>query len=293
MKNISFLRFPRRPTSLCNPLKIGKNILWRYNSSISLEPHVFVVGAPRSGTTLMFSILASHPAFSSISCETFFFVPRDVFNQRNYDRLYQYGGLEKQKVTNLLNCSKNLVDFYDRFTSLLIQRDGKKRFVEKTPFHALYLNFLTRHFPQAKFINMIRDGRDCYVSNNRLDSDPHFHKCIVKFSKTWRDFIKIRNRLSNQNQILDIKYEELTQNPLQAINRVMNFISEDFLDSQINHNYFARTKMFNGESGHERLTQPIKPNSIGKWKEQMSEEEISIFHRIAGRELQTLGYNIN
>ena len=292
MTNLCFLRFPRRLTSLCNPVKIGKNILWRYNSSISPEDHVFVVGAPRSGTTLMFSILASHPAFSSINSETFFFVPRDVLNQKNYDRLYHYGGLEQDTVTELLSSSKNLVDFYDSFTHVLKQRDDKKRFVEKTPFHALYLRFLTYHFPHAKFINMIRDGRDCYVSNNRLDLDPHFHKCIVKFSQTWRDFIKARNSLLKSKQIIDIRYEELTQNPGQTIEKVMSFIDEDFLETQIDHNYFSKTKMFSGQGGHERLDQPIKPSSIGQWKEKMSEEEIDIFHNIAGRELQTLGYNL-
>ena len=291
MTNLCFLRFPRRLTSLCDPIKIGKNILWRYNSSISPENHVFVVGAPRSGTTLMFSILASHPAFSSINSETFFFVPRDVLNQKNYDRLYHYGGLEQDTVTELLSSSKNLVDFYDRFTSLLKQRDRKTRFVEKTPFHALYLRFLTYHFPHAKFINMIRDGRDCYVSNKRLD--PHFHKSIVKFSEIWRDSIKVRRGLQKSNQIIDIKYEEFTHKPEQIVPKIMNFIGEEFLDAQIDPDYFSRAKMFIGKSGHERLNRPIRPSTIGRWKEKMSEEEITIFHSIAGRELQTLGYKLN
>lgn len=291
MKNVNLMRFPRKLTSICNPIKVSKNLFWRYNSSISTESHVFVIGAPRSGTSLMFSILACHPVFSRINCETFFFVPRDVLNQKNYIRLYDFGGLKNSEVKELLDISKNLIDFYDRFTYAIKQRDNKQRFIEKTPFHVLYLDFLLKHFPNAKFINMIRDGRDCYISNKKLA--PHFHQPIAKFSTIWRDSIKIRRNIGISKQILDIRYEELTDNPNQVTANIMNFLGEDFLEKQVDCRYFSQVKMFRGQSGHERLEKPIRPTSIGQWKKKMTREEISIFNRIASRELLVLGYEIN
>lgn len=291
MANLNILGFPKRVTSLINPVKVTRNTLWRYGSGISQEPHVFVVGAPRSGTTLMFTVLRSHPAFSAIDSETFFFVPRDVFNLNNYKRLSNLGAPSSQETAELLASSKDLINFYDNVAKFINMRDGGKRFLEKTPFHVLYLKFLTKHFPKAKFINMIRDGRDCYISNCRLD--PQFHKPLSSFASLWRDSIKSRQSLGEHSQILDIKYEEFTHNPAKMTQKIMNFIDEDFLEQQIDPNYYSKSKIFKGYSGHERLSQPIKPSSIGKWREKLTVKQIEVFNSIAGRELKQLEYEIS
>lgn len=126
--------FQRRVGSLVNPVKIARNIKWRYGARTSDAPHVFVVGAPRSGTTLMFTILASHPEFSSINLESFFFVPRDVFKLESYRRLEKYGGLSTDSMKSLLASSRDLVELYDRMAEKLIAKDNASRFLEKLPF---------------------------------------------------------------------------------------------------------------------------------------------------------------
>ncbi|WP_153009732.1 sulfotransferase family protein [Mastigocoleus testarum] len=290
MKNPVIFGFQRKLVNICNPIKVIKNIQWRYGSTTSVEPHVFVVGAPRSGTTLMFSVLASHPAFSFIERETFFFVPRNVLDLECYTRLSNFGGPTKQEIKDIFKASSNLVELYDNVADLIKQRDRKQRFLEKTPFHVLYLKFLINHFPNAKFIHMIRDGRDCYLSSKRLAA--HYHKPLSKEATLWCDSIKARQSLGESRQIIDIRYEEFTHKPLEITQKIMNFLGEDFLEEQVKTTSYSKTKMFAGESGHERLKQPIKPSSIGQWREKMTSEEINLFQNIAGSQLKQFNYEV-
>lgn len=271
-----------RLLKFCNPVRVSRNIAWRYRASASREPHVFVLGAPRSGTTLTFKILSSNPAFCAIDDETYFLVPRDVFNDN-------CKGLTSKEIKELRNQSKDIIELYDNLANFIIKREGGKRFLEKTPMHVLYLRFLTQHFPNAKFINMIRDGRDCYVSHKRLDA--HLHSSITRFACLWRDHIVARQRLGQHPQIMDITYEELTGKPWETSKQIMNFLGEDFLEEQINPKYYSNTNLLKIK-GHDQLSKPINSASIGRWREKMTSQEIAVFNRIAGKQLKGLGYEV-
>lgn len=73
----------------------------------------------------------------------------------------------------------------------------------------------------------------------------------------------------------------------------MSFLGEKFYSEQINPQKTSNINIYLELSGHERLAKPIRPTSIGKWKDKLSPEEISIFEKIAGCELESLGYAIN
>ena len=197
---------------------------------------------------------------------------------------------QNKKSKDIFKSSRNLVELYDNVADLIKQRDRKQRFLEKTPFHVLYLKFLSKHFPNAKFVHMIRDGRDCYLSSRRLAT--YHHKPLYKEAILWRDSIKARQSLRENRQIIDIKYEEFTHKPLEITQKIMNFLGEDFLEEQVKPNSYSKTKMFASESGHERLKQPIKPSSIGQWRKKMTGEEINLFQRIAGSQLKELNYEL-
>ncbi|NEZ59941.1 sulfotransferase family protein [Adonisia turfae] len=287
---MELLDFPRRFSSLVNPVKIAKNIKWRYGASISNSSHVFVVGAPRSGTTLMFTIIGAHPSFASIDCETFFFVPRDNFNLSSYSRLEKNKNIEMRDIEITLEDSKDIVEFYDKLASKILRDEDKVRFLEKTPFHVLYLKYLVKHFPNARFVNMIRDGRDCYRSNKRLAD--YYHKPLKKATRLWRDSIRARQTMGKHSQIIDVRYEDLTHNPTETLERVMSFLGEDFYPEQLDPATYSKSTIFRGDKGHERLSQPIKPTSIGKWKKDLTSDEIQYFQKNAGKELVCMGYEI-
>ena len=116
-------------------------------------PPIFVVGCHRSGTTLFRLILDSHPA---ISCgpETRFLADLEkITDDANWPRMGLYGFPKSywhERVAELFN------DFQSRYAV----RRGKTRWADKTPLYAGHLDYLNTLFPDALFINIVRDGRD-------------------------------------------------------------------------------------------------------------------------------------
>ncbi|MEM9275908.1 MAG: sulfotransferase [Cyanobacteria bacterium P01_F01_bin.143] len=286
--NIFSYYTPKRIQSFLKPLQVARNLVWRYGARISYSPHVFVIGAPRSGTTLLFSILAAHPSFAAINNETYFFTFRDVFKLENYSRLSDFGGPSKKEFGELLSNSQDLVDFYDNVAKFMIERDGGSRFLEKSPIHTIYLGYLIKKFPNAKFINLIRDGRDCYVSYSRLP----YCESIEKYAKRWRDSIRVRQKQGKNTQIIDVRYEDLVNQPEAITHKIMDFIGEKFYAHQVTTQGYSNPRIFNEHSGHERLNKPIKANTVGKWREQLNPRQIDSFNKIAKKELKSLEYDI-
>ena len=142
---------------LKTPQYFLKNISWRINSSVTQKKLIFVLGCPRSGTTLLQKVLESHKSMYSIQSET------AIFSYQNFwDKNRMLFDLDKEIRDSLLKKSKDNVDFFENCVSYLDNINKGKIFIEKTPQHIIKLDFLLNHFPNAKFVHIVRDGRDCY-----------------------------------------------------------------------------------------------------------------------------------
>ncbi|MFP5273974.1 sulfotransferase family protein [Coleofasciculus sp.] len=268
---------------LNNPQAIPKNIFLRLPKTISHEPHIFVFGAPRSGTTLMKLILGAHPNLSSFGYETGLFMYRDIYG-------FTYERFTATEIADLIEQSQDIVQFYDKFTQHITQQTGGQRFIEKTPQHVLRLKFLLKHFPNAKFINIFRDGRDGYCSARHHQNVPQ-GKSIVRYAYYWKKCINARLRQGENENIFDVKYEELTNDPEQVVRQIMNFIGEKYDSRQINPKYYSQNTITQDtRQEFRKLSKSIDQSSQGRWKKELTESEIKQFHEIAGRELEILGY---
>ncbi|MEQ9669052.1 sulfotransferase family protein [Coleofasciculus sp. G2-EDA-02] len=268
---------------LNNPQAIPKNIFLRLPKTISPEPHIFVFGAPRSGTTLMKLILGAHPKLSSFGYETGLFMYRDIYG-------FTYERFTQTEIADLIEKSQDIVQFYDKFTQHITQQTGGQRFIEKTPQHVLRLKFLLKHFPNAKFINMFRDGRDGYCSARHHQNVPQ-GKSIVRYAYYWKKCINARLKQGDNENIFDVKYEELTNDPEQVVRQIMNFIGEKYDSRQINPKYYSQNTITQDtRQEFRKLSKSIDQASQGRWKKELTESEVKQFHEIAGRELEILGY---
>lgn len=270
---------------LISPNLIFKNILWRIPRTISFSKHVFVVGSPRSGTTLLQNIIRSHSNYWSIEGETGAFTWQNFFSERRH-----HFGMNAEILAELYNKSPDIVSFFDKIVSANKPAD-KVCFVEKTPQHVMHLKFIKKHFPKSKIINIVRDGRDCYCSALSHGGIPS-SRSIEVFANYWKKCVKKAIvHHEDRNFIINVRYEDLTKDPYSIINEIMNFLGSEPEAEQLDSLHYGNDRR-SVEKRFKRLNEKISQKSVGKWNKLLSDHEISRFEKIERNELQYFGYRL-
>ena len=210
-----------------------QNIIWRFPKTVSEEKIIFVLGAPRSGTTLLQNILAGNSKLCSIDAETGMFSMQNIFdmNRRHFR-------LPTHEINQLLKESKDIVDFFNKGVKRVVENNNAEIFVEKTPQHILHLNFLLKHFPNAKFVHIVRDGRDAFCSAKKTKGFIP-QNTINSYAKYWKQCVSIPMQLSTNKSLYTISYEQLSLDPKEEIEKLMSFLDLHFEDNQINPKSFG------------------------------------------------------
>ncbi|MEO1377856.1 MAG: sulfotransferase [Cyanobacteria bacterium J06635_10] len=269
--------------ALSNPIFLLRNLKFNWIRKTSTANHIFVVGPPRSGTTLMVSMLRAHSNIAGIDGEgtRFFF-------RRNFTDL-TYPEIDDKTMRKLITSATDMVDLFDRIATEIVTAQNASRYVEKTPEHALRLNFLLERFPKAKVVFMIRDGRDGYLSALR---NPKVKvNTVPLYGEIWRKSVGAYLNATQQERVKLIRYEELCSNPEIVMTEVMTFLEESLEIDQLTPNNYSKTQMVS-ETGHERLNEKISNRTVGQWREKMSAQDVAIFNTIAGEELQKMDYSL-
>ncbi|MEA5466001.1 sulfotransferase family protein [Leptothoe sp. PORK10 BA2] len=218
---------------------------------------VFIVGCARSGTTLLQSLLASHPEIVSFP-ESKFFVDL-VRMPEERSRRYALGMVSKYLRPTLelfldevehpelkrklprLPLVKLYLRSFRTIMAELTQLQGKRIWLEKTPEHLHRLKYVERYMPEAKIIHIVRSGVDVVASLYDLGQrHPNHWGLTFKNEDTciqrWSDDIAITHQyLSHPNHTL-IRYEHLVANPTDEIQRLCSFIGVPF-DARMIENY--------------------------------------------------------
>ncbi|MGK7940104.1 MAG: sulfotransferase [Crocosphaera sp.] len=269
-----------------NPDHLPKNIIWRFPRQKSTKKHIFVLGAPRSGTTLAKLILTSHPYLVGPGYETAFFTYRDIFS-------FKFAEIKGKKMEELRQSCHDIVDFFDVFTQHILSKYPEgKYYVEKTPQHVLQLGFLTKYFPNSKFIHMVRDGRDAYCSAK-------YHKNVVqgsdvkRYAKYWKKCINSRLKFGEKDNILDVKYETLASAPENTIKGMMSFIGETYSPQQLEPGKYSNNSITKINTPvFSKLSSNINDSSIQRHKKELSKQEIEEFNHIAAQSLRHFDYEV-
>jgi hypothetical protein len=262
-----------------------KNILWRFPRTISDVECIFVVGTPRSGTTLLQRILDTHSELFSLHSET------AIFSFQNYFDPYKlHFDLSQNESNTLLRKSRDNIDFFSNGVKLLMHKNDNKIFVEKTPQHVIYLGLLLKHFPKAKFIHIVRDGRDCYCSALNHPWIPQANS-IIRFAKYYRKCLNAGIKNSVSERVYTIKYEKLVQNPTEEIPFLMKFLKLKFESNQMDVNQLSNDRRASYKHFN-KLYSPINSTSINRWHKELSKKEIDAFNKIAKEQLTYFNYKL-
>ena len=263
------------------PSHLPRNLAWRVPRTTSESRTIFVLGSPRSGTSLVQSVLAAHSRLFSIPGETGLFSYQNIFARRHF-------GLSWEENHALFRESRDVVDFFDRAVRLLESRSGDRTFVEKTPQHVLRLEFLNKRFPNARFVQVVRDGRDCFASAKSHAGIPQAASAR-RFARYWRNCVDVSLRMDQNPRLATIRYEDFVRDAPGELDRVMRFLELESEDQQLDPERFGSHKR-GRRNAFRLLRSPVSDRRVGRWRTELSTSEKRDFERVARRQLFAYGY---
>lgn len=271
---------------------------------------IFIVGSPRSGTTLLQYMLRAHPRISLPTGESHFIIPlyrrreaygdmRDLQSLRRFlsELQSRYGHFLSGDLHGIKFDPESLAhEFHkagvssvaDVITSLFDKNakgEGKVRWGDKTPYYALHLPTMLEMFPGAQFIHLIRDGRGVALS---LMDRKHDFKVYNAYhaAKYWQQYVetaRISGRALGNEVYLETYYEELLNDPERELRKICAFLGEDYFPSLLEYQKPEETT-------HTLLHKPIQKENGEKWRHKLTKSEISLFESGAGETLRAFGY---
>jgi hypothetical protein len=249
---------------------------------------IFVIGSPRSGTTLLRLVLDSHPR---ISCgeETHFLRELETIVGRHWDLVASYG-LERSWWL------AHLRDFYAGFQDEVLARSGKARWAEKDPTYTLRLEFIEELFPDALYVHLLRDGHDVVASFR----DRWGYRSAARAARTeWARYVIAARGLAERvgpSRFLELRYERLVEDPAAEARRLFAFLGEDFVPDVLDfdaadHSATQRYRWFTAQrraAGGE--TQTIYRSRVGAGGDSLDPVLRTLLRRRHGPLLRELGY---
>jgi len=213
---------------------------------------VFIVGCPRSGTTLLQGLLAGHSEILSLP-ETHFFSL--AYPRNRLKRLLTWPALNVRRVLPALVEEIGHPELADaaavglwerrferpfvRSLDALAERAGKSVWVEKTPRHLHFTRVIERRVPRARFIHLLRNGVDVVASLRRA-STKHADawggaRSLRECVRRWNRDVAISLACRRRPEHLLVRYERLVADPEQELRRLCSFLGITFEESMLAH----------------------------------------------------------
>ena len=282
-----------------------------------------IVGAPRSGTTLLRFMVDAHPEVA-IPPETGFLALGARAGDGSVDAREQFF----QAVTAFPPDMPAWDDFgvprdafraalaaidpftpaagYRAFYRLYARRFGKPRWGDKTPAYCYCMTEIAAVLPEARFVHVIRDGRDVCLSWRQTWFSPGSR--VEEQAASWTRFVAAaRAQGARCPHYLEIRYEDLILDPAGTLARVCDFIELPF-DAAMLRYYERAPERLREHRARRRAdgtvvvtaavrfaqqratTEPPDPRRVGAWRATMSADERARFEAVARGLLRELGY---
>ncbi len=288
-------------------------------AATAVYPAPFIVGASRSGSTMLRLMLDRHPLLG-IPPETHFLTslpavwrgaadpPAAAFEAIvNHERWPDFELDADAFRARLIESSAcTLTEVLRVFYMLYASRHGKSRWGEKTPQYVLRMPQIAQLLPEARFVHIVRDGRDVALSVLSLWFGP---TSIEEAASWWVERVRAGQRDGPTVDYLEVRYERLVEQPVEELRRVCAFVEIDFQAEMLSYHAGALERMREMKdtpTSHTtvtssdraamrarlraRLSEPPDTTSVGRWRTEMSADQRRRFTAIAGDLLEELGY---
>ena len=286
-------------------------------------PAPFVVGLTRSGTTLLRMMLDAHPELT-IPPETHF-VPELIKAARagadaeamlaviKSNRTWRDFGLDAAELRKRLDLAGpgDGAGAGRAFFTAYAERQGKPRWGDKTPAYMLSVQRIGRTLPEARFIHLIRDGRDVALSQSAraLNEQPPPSEQAARWVKRIRKSREQAATLKGPRYV-EARYEELVRDPEATLRRICAFVELPWDAAMLRYHERAAGRLaemagsLRAEGGHAEqaagyridnhapTTRPPDPAKLDKWRREMAPADVRAYEAVAGDLLAELGYEV-
>jgi hypothetical protein len=269
------------------------------------EAPIFVVGCPRSGTTLLRNLLRAHPRLTlppeSHFIPSFYRRHGHPGSDRDATRLAAtILRLSRMRTWQLdldpatLRACRTFGEVVAGFFAAWAEREGKPRWGDKTPQYATEIPTLREIFPQCQIIHCIRDGRDVALSYCRAPFGPGN---VYAAAREWRRFVTAGRQAGTAlppQQYAEVHYETLVTAPDATMRRVFAFLGEPPVQGEIRPNPIRKDPDARfGTLPIKRISNTeIASGNTQKWKREMAVPDRVLFESVCGDLLHELGYEV-
>lgn len=269
---------------------------------------IFVVGVPRSGTTLLASLLGAHPSIHA-GPETHFFEDFDlrpppppsrdshwpVQGARWLMEIQHVGGsvpsnaglTEEDLVGYLASVPPSYRAMLESLTVLQMRRAGKTRWLEKTPNHIVHLPSLRRIFPEAIIIRVMRDPRDTIGSLMNVPWGPKTLPAAI--SLFWDNYAPGEAFARIDKRMITVRWEDLLIDPATTLAYVGQNVG-DTLDPNADLTQSGAEVNRTREPWKAKASQPIDKSRREVWRTAMSFNDQRLVEGVLGHVIDQHDY---
>ncbi len=274
----------------------------------------FLIGAARSGNTLLRALLVGHPEIA-IPPESYV-LPRVVekweqLSFLRWDDLVRVviGTFQSHPEFHTWNIDLSAVypkalaiDVKHRSLAAIIDLvyrhyaneafPGARVWGDKTPFNTENYRAILRLFPQARYIHILRDGRDAVSSSleaGLTEGD------VERACREWLLRVRSARALSRRvdsSRFLEVRYEDLVTDPRSVLQGVCDFLEVPFEEQLMSHErVFKSLGDVEHYAHHAGVAKPISAASVGRWRQRLTDDQKAIVNRVLRPHLRQYGYD--
>lgn len=268
---------------------------------------IFVVGFPRSGTTLLATMLSRHPRLAATP-ETHFMdlvvpsednvpapglhSPSHLIAQFEASPRSSDLGIDPKTLQRIAGEHETTyAQFFQSLLEYCADRAGKPRIIEKTPAHLPFVPTLLSWFPDARVVCIVRDGRDAVRSMMR---QPWTHNDLRRHCRRWRRYARMTHDYEHRfaDRFHTVRYEALLTNAEENLRAINEFVDEPFAPTQIdwNANPAKDTVPEWEKDWKEKAVAAPDPSRASAWRAEATDAERWLMNTAMGNELQRFGY---
>ncbi|GAA2521482.1 sulfotransferase [Pilimelia columellifera] len=270
---------------------------------------IFVVGCPRSGTTMLQLMLHAHPRIA-IPPETRFLLEGyrerrrfgDLTNPGNRRRLAEWIVRRKQSrfddlsldpetvISEIVDGPPTLGSAVGAVFRAYARRFDKPRWGDKRPAYIAHLDVILRLFPTAQIINITRDGRDCVSSLKEMS----WHKRgVPAAAAAWARAV---DRAAEAARSLpaatyhQLRYEDLVSDPETSLRAICEFLDEPYDPAMTEPAKVAKIAVPKHKTWHQRTHQAVSTARVQSWRSRLTPTELGLCETTLRRRLAVNGY---